>query len=332
MSRAAAARLAIGARALGVDFPVVQAGMGGVAGPALAAAVSEAGGLGTVACYRSAPGRVARLVRETARRTRRRYAVGLVPELMGARLAGQLAAALGAADRPLVVNSFGLPPADAAAAVRAAGHLLLVQVGSAAEAAAAARLGADVLALQGVAAGGRHLGGTTTRDLLARVRADGPHLPLLVAGGVADGRRLREAAAAGAHGALIGTLFVAAAESDAHPDYQRALAAARAEDTLVTDRFGLGWPGRPHRVLAGPVTSAADPPPRAVVAWLAEDGVRHPVVRGAATAPTVRTTGAIGHLAHYAGTGCGAVRAVRPAAELLARLRADAEHRPHAEH
>lgn len=323
------ARLAIGARALGVDFPLVQAGMGGVAGPALAAAVGEAGALGTVACYRSAPERVARLVRETSGLTRRRFAVGVVPELAGTGLTGQLSAALTVADRVLVVNSFGLLPAEAAAAVKAAGHLLLVQVGTAAEAATAVGFGADVLALQGTAAGGRHLGGLSTRRLLAEVRVLDPGVPLLVAGGLTDGGWLRAAASAGAHGALAGTLFVATDESEAHPDYRRALLAATAADTVVTDRFALGWPGRPHRVLAGPVTDEPEAPPRAVVGWLTEDGVRHPVFRGAATAPSVRVTGAIDQLAHYAGTGCGTVRTVRTASAVVHRLRAEAAATTH---
>ncbi|MEV7339967.1 nitronate monooxygenase [Streptomyces sp. NPDC093544] len=320
----AGARLAIGARVLGVDFPLVQAGMGGVAGPALAAAVGEAGALGTVACYRSTPERVARLVRETGRLTRRRFAVGVVPELAGAGLKDQLSAALAVADRVLVVNSFGVLPAEAATALKAAGHLLLVQVGSAAEAATAIGLGADVLALQGTAAGGRHLGRLSTRRLLAEVRILGPGVPLLVAGGLTDGGWLHAAASAGAHGAVAGTLFVATDESEAHPDYRCALLAATAADTVVTDRFALGWPGRPHRVLAGPVTDGPEAPPRAVVGWLTEDGVRHPVFRGSATVPSVRVTGAINQLAHYAGTGCGAVRTVRDASAVVHRLRAEA--------
>ncbi|MGF1431305.1 NAD(P)H-dependent flavin oxidoreductase, partial [Kitasatospora sp. LaBMicrA B282] len=320
------ARLAIGARALGVPFPLVQAGMGGVAGPRLAAAVSAAGALGTVALYRSPAARCTRLVERTAALTDRPFAVGVVPEVAGTTLlAEQLTAVLAAADRPLVLSSFGPPPAGFAAAVRAAGHLLLVQVGSPAQARAAVRLGADVLALQGAEAGGRHLGELAVRRLLAAVLADRPGVPLLVAGGLEHGGQLRAAAAAGAHGALAGTLFAAAAESDAHPEYQRALVAAGPGATVVTDRFALGWPGRRHRVLAGPVTDAAAPPPAAIIGWLTEDGVRHPVPRGAATVPTVRVEGSIDQMARYAGTGSAAIRAVAPAAVLVDRLRAQAQ-------
>lgn len=321
-------RLTVGARVLGVRFPLVQAGMGGVAGPRLAAAVSAAGALGTVALYRSRPARCDRLVRETAALTSRPFAVGVLPELAGPLLAEQLAAVLDAADRPLVLNSFGLPPAGFAARARSAGHLLLVQVGSADEAQAALRLGAGVLALQGSDAGGRHLGTLTARRLLAEMVALRPGVPLLVAGGVHRGEQLRAAATAGAHGALAGTLFAAAAESDAHPEYQRALVAARAGDTVVTDRFALGWPGRRHRVLTGPVTDADAPPPAAIIGWLTEDDARLPVPRGSATVPTLRVEGSIGEMARYAGRGSAAIRAVEPAARLVERLRAEARRRP----
>lgn len=317
------ARLAIGAGALGVRFPLVQAGMGGVAGPRLAAAVSGAGALGTVALYRSRPADCARLVARTAALTDRPFAVGVVPEVAGPLLAEQLTAVLAAADRPLVLASFGPPPAGFATAAKSAGHRLLVQVGTVGEARAALRLGADVLALQGEEAGGRHLGGTAVRRLLAEVVAAGPRVPLLVAGGLHSGHQLRAAAAAGAHGAVAGTLFAAAAESDAHPDYRHALVAAGPGATVVTDRFALGWPGRRHRVLAGPVTDAERPPPAAVVGWLTQDGVRHPVPRGAATVPTVRVEGAVEEMARYAGTGCAGIRAVVPAARLVDRLRAE---------
>ncbi|MFJ7249497.1 NAD(P)H-dependent flavin oxidoreductase [Kitasatospora sp. NPDC098652] len=321
---AADARLAIGALALGVGFPLVQAGMGGVAGPRLAAAVSRAGALGTVALYRSPAAGCARLVARTAALTDRPFAVGVVPEVAGPLLAEQLAAVLETADRPLVLTSFGPPPAAFAAGVRAGGHRLLVQVGTVEEAQEAVRLGAEVLALQGEEAGGRHLGAAGARRLLAEVVACRLPVPLLTAGGLHSGRQLRAAAAAGAHGALAGTLFAAAAESQAHPDYRSALVAAGPGATVVTDRFALGWPGRRHRVLAGPVTDAERPPPAAIIGWLTQDGVRHPVPRGAATVPTDRVEGAVEEMARYAGTGSAAIRAVLPAAGLINRLRAEA--------
>lgn len=316
--RAAAER---GAAVLGTDFPLIQAGMGGVAGPALAAAVSEAGALGTVALYKSDATQAAALVAETAAGTTRTFSVNVIPEVADRLLGEQIAAVLDCADRRIAVNSYGLPSERVAAAVLAAGHRLIVQTGSAADARTAAELGADALVLQGVQAGGHHLGGQPLADLLADAATVG--VPVLAAGAVATGADLLEAVRQGASGALCGTLFVASRESAAHPDYKAALTRARAGDTVVSERFSIGWPGRPHRVLRSPVTEAAEPLPAALIAWTTVMGVRLPVPRGSAAAPTRETEGRVAEMARYAGLGCAAVTAVEPAAVIVARLRAE---------
>ncbi|MFG2824425.1 NAD(P)H-dependent flavin oxidoreductase [Kitasatospora sp. NPDC048365] len=316
--RAAAER---GAAAIGVPFPLIQAGMGGVAGPALAAAVSDAGALGTVALYKSDAALAAALVDDTAARTDRTFSVNVIPEVADRLLDAQIAAVLDRADRRIAVNSYGLPPERTAAAVLAAGHRLIVQTGSSAEARIAAGLGAHAVVVQGVQAGGHHLGGQPLEELLAD--AAGVGVPVFAAGAVATGSDLLEAVRRGASGALCGTLFVAAAESAAHPDYKAALTAARAADTVVTERFSIGWPGRPHRVLRSPVTESAEPLPAALIAWTTVMGARRPVPRGSAAAPTAEAEGLVGEMARYAGLGCGAVTAVEPAAALVGRLRAE---------
>ncbi|MFC1436138.1 NAD(P)H-dependent flavin oxidoreductase [Streptacidiphilus sp. N1-3] len=315
--RAAAER---GARALGVGFPLIQAGMGGVAGPALAAAVSDSGALGTVALYKSDGEQAAALVTDTAARTRAVFGVNVIPEVAGRFLAEQIAALLDTADRPLVLNSYGLPPADTTGRVLAAGHRLLVQVGTLADAAAAADLGAHAVVLQGVEAGGHHLGDLRLRELLAGYD-QAP--PVFAAGAVGNGAELAELLAAGASGALCGTAFVATDESAAHPRYKQALVRSTAEETVVTDRYAIGWPGRPHRVLRSEVTDAPEPLPATMIAWTTVTGRRRPVPRGSAAAPTVESEGLVDQMARYAGLGCTAVRSVRPAAAVVARFRAE---------
>lgn len=324
-----------GCRALGVDFPLVQAGMGGIAGPALAAAVSDAGALGTVALYRSDHGQAGALVAETARRTPRTFGVNVIPEVAGRLLPEQIRALLDTADRPLLLNSYGLPPQPQAAAVLGAGHRLLVQVGSVAEAATAAALGAHAVVLQGVEAGGHHLGDRPVGELLGELPGELPgelsgelsacglEVPVLVAGAVATGGDLHSALCAGASGALCGTAFVATRESAAHAEYKRALIRAEGSDTVVSDRFSIGWPGRPHRVLRSPVTDAAEPLPAVFVAWTTVMGDRRPVPRGSAAAPTVEAEGAVAEMARYAGLGCGRVTAMEPAGQVVARFRAE---------
>ncbi|WP_330333637.1 nitronate monooxygenase [Streptomyces sp. NBC_00536] len=238
---------------LGLELPLLQAGMGAVAGPALCAAVSRAGAGGTLALYREPPARAARLVREAAVATDRPFGVNVVPEVTGpAACLDQLRAILPELPRGAFVTSFGLPDADAVRAVQAAGHPLVVQVGS-----LALGRGAAVLVLQGTEAGGHLLGRMPVDLLLAAVRARHPRAVLAVAGGIATGRDLADAVARGADGAMAGTLFVPAAESTAHPEFKRRVVEAVADDTLITSLFEIGWPHRPHRVLRNP-----PPPPR----------------------------------------------------------------------
>lgn len=320
----AAEALRAGAAALGVDFPLVQAGMGGVATPALAAAVSNAGALGTVALYKTDGAQAAAVIEAAARGTERPFGVNVIPEVADRLLAEQVTAFLRSADRGLVLNSYGLPPGAVAGQVLAAGHRLIVQVGTAADAVAAAGLGAHLLVVQGTDAGGHHLGTVPLAQALAEVHALGLGVPLLAAGGIHTGADLLRAVRLGAAGCLCGTAFVAAAESAAHPAYRAALVAADGADTVVTGRFSIGWPGRPHRTLRSAVTDAPTTPPARFIAWTTVmAGGRRPVPRGSAAAPTVDAEGRVEEMARYAGTGVGHVVAVEPAAAIVGRIRAE---------
>ncbi|MBV1849546.1 NAD(P)H-dependent flavin oxidoreductase [Catellatospora tritici] len=317
---------AAAARALGVDFPLVQAGMGGIATPALAAAVSGAGALGTVALYKMEAEGARAVVADTAARTSSTFGVNVIPEVAGdALLRRQVDAALAALPdrRSAVFNTYGLPPRWLAAALRGSPYRLLVQVGSADDAARAAELGAQVIALQGVEAGGHLLGRRGVRDLVAETAPQDLGVPLLAAGGLHDGRQLAELIRLGAGGWLMGTAFIATPESGAHPDYRTALISAGPASTVITDRFDIGWPGRRHRVLRSPVTESRTRLPSSFIAWTDVAGGRQPVFRGSAAAPTAEAQGRVDEMARYAGTGAAWVNTVAPAADLVARIRAE---------
>jgi nitronate monooxygenase len=225
---------------LGVELPVVQAGMGGgIAGHRLAAAVSEAGGLGTLGIVPASA--LAAELRAARERTGRPIAVNLLLPLATAshwRVA---------ADADAVVTFWGRPR-------RRTGGVWLHQAGSVREALAAQRAGADGVIVQGVEAGGHVRGSHPALALLEQVRAAVPAgYPLLVAGGVADAADVERALAAGADAAVLGTRFVMSPESGAHPAYRERVAAARA--TVLTELFGLGWPQAPHRVVGNAATA-----------------------------------------------------------------------------
>jgi NAD(P)H-dependent flavin oxidoreductase YrpB (nitropropane dioxygenase family) len=219
---------------LGLELPIVQAGMGGgLAGAELAAAVSGAGGLGTVGI--DSPERLRAALRDARERTDRPLAVNLL--LPFARAAHWDATA----GYDAVVTFWGRPR-------RHSDAVWIHQCGSPAEAVAAHRAGADAVIAQGVEAGGHVRGTTPALDLIGVVRAALPAgYPVLLAGGIATAADVRECLEAGADAAVLGTRFLMTEESGAHELYKRRLVEARS--TVLTELFGAGWPGAPHRVL-----------------------------------------------------------------------------------
>jgi NAD(P)H-dependent flavin oxidoreductase YrpB (nitropropane dioxygenase family) len=218
---------------------------GGLSRHELAAAVSEAGGLGTIAVNGADA-----IERELARAralTGRPIAVNLL--LPFARRDWFAAAA----KADVVVTFWGAPK-------RRTAGVWIHQCGSVAEARAAHAAGADAVIVQGVEAGGHVRGTTPGIELLAQVRAALPgDYPLLLAGGIAERADVQRALEAGASAAVAGTRFLLSEESRAHPEYRRRLLGAKA--TILTELFGAGWPA-PHRIVANAATEhwlAGDP-------------------------------------------------------------------------
>src|SRR3954452_9241489 len=307
----------------GVELPVVQAGMGGgIARHELAAAVSEAGGLGTIG--HAEPGPLARELAAARALTRRPVAVNVLLPFARARHWEVAARA------DVVVTFWGAPR-------RRTDGVWLHQCGSVEEALAARAAGADGVIAQGEEAGGHVRGRTGALELLERARAALPDgYPILLAGGIAVAADVRAALAAGARAAVCGTRFVLAEESRAHPEYRRRLVAGN--DTLLTELFGLGWPAAPHRVLpnratdrwagaasaVGAVNRVASPvvkrlPERAQRAALGRGDPRVPLLAPAPpTDDGPASLVASGPL--YAGTTVARISDVRPAAEIVAAL------------
>lgn len=218
-----------------LDSPVVQAGMGAISRHQLAAAVSEAGGLGTIAGVRA---RIADELAAARRLTGGPIGVNLLLPFL--RRGDTEAAA--AADA--VITFWGRPR-------RLTAGSWIHQCGSLAEAKAAAAAGADAIIVQGVEAGGHVRGKICLLELLDRVRA-AVRIPVLAAGGIVDREGVRAVLEAGAAAAVLGTRFLLSDESHAHPGYkQRCL---ESDETVLTDLFGLGWPDAPHRVIPNEAT------------------------------------------------------------------------------
>lgn len=223
---------------LGVEKPIIQAGMGGgVARHGLAVALSEAGGLGTIAVQGAQA--IERELAAARRLTDRPIAVNLI--LHFARPSW-----FRAADKADVVVTFWGRPK------RRTSGVWFHQAGSVEEARSAHAAGADGVILQGVEAGGHVRGRVPALDLLVQARQGlGPDYPLFLAGGIAERNDAASAMDSGAHAAVVGTRFLLSPESGAHPAYKDRLLAA--DRTVLTELFGLAWPA-PHRVVPNAAT------------------------------------------------------------------------------
>lgn len=313
---------------LGIDVPIVQAPMGGAVGPQLAAAVSNAGGLGTLPLwYREIP-ELRRIVTEMRALTARPFAVNLNLQYPQEE---RLAACL--EEGVPIISFFWREPGPLVARAKAGGALVMQTVASAEEARRAVGNGADILVAQGWEAGGHVRGMVSTLVLVPAVVDAADGTPVVAAGGIADGRGLAAVLALGAAGAWIGTRFLAAEEAEIHPYYQRRLLDAVETDTAwLPDLFDAGWPEAPHRVLRNSTIDAWDaaghPPtgrrPGAgeVVAHSASEG---DILRYQAKTAAPDMTGDIEALPLWAGQGVGLVRKVQPAAEIVREINAAAE-------
>ncbi|MCG3756652.1 nitronate monooxygenase family protein [Amycolatopsis sp. Poz14] len=305
--------------ALGIDVPIAQAPIGSASTPALAAAVSNAGGLGTLALTWTDPDEAVRRIREVRRRTDRPFAVNLVLDFP---IDDVLDACL-AEDVPIISTFWGDP---AKVAARAKDTRLIHTVGSVAEARQAAEAGVDVVVAQGWEAGGHVRGQASTLVLVpAVVDAVGP-IPVLAAGGIADRRGLAAVLALGAQGGWLGTRFLTATEAATHDSYREAVLVAELEDAVHTRCFDGGWPDAPHRVLRNSTLThweaagqpRTDRPGEGDV--VATDAAGNPWQRYDDMIPVPGMTGDLEALAQYAGQAAGLVRNVAPAAQIMADL------------
>lgn len=301
---------------VGCGLPIQSAPMGGVAGvPDLAAAVSEAGGLGMVGAALVPPPALEQILDEIERRTDAPVGVSFLMPFLD-RDAVQVAA-----PRVRVVDFFyDDPDSGLVDAVHSGGALAAWQVGSVDEARAAEQSGCDFVVAQGVEAGG-HVRGTTPLAELVPAVVEAVDVPVVAAGGIATAAAVSRAIDLGADGVRAGTAFIATPEADAHAQYIEALLAARGDDTVLTEAFSVMWPDAPHRVLRSSV-EAAEAFGEEVVGEMELAGEKMPLHRFAVPCPSRTATGQIEAMALYAGQGVGDVREVRPAAEVVADLAA----------
>ncbi len=301
----------------GLEHPIVLAPMGGVSGGRLAAAVSNAGGLGLVGGGYGDPAWLRAELARVKHATERPWGVGLITWSVDAGLVDQV---LGERPHALML-SFG-DPRPQAAAVKAAGVRLICQVQDLAGARLAVEAQADLIVAQGTEAGG-HGGARSTLPLVPAVADAVAPIPVLAAGGIADGRGLAAALMLGAHGALIGTRFYASDEALGDEHAKQRIAAAHGDETARTRVFDivreLAWPAaNSGRALRNRFMQRWHAHERELAAALdAERGPYREATR----------TGDLDTAMVWAGEAVDLIASVEPAATLLQRISAQAEER-----
>ena len=223
----------------GIDHPIIQAGMGADAGPALAAAVSNAGALGTLGTIGAPVELIRGNIAATRAATSRPFAVNIIT-FDWAPFAPQLLDMVIEERVPVVTLSFGsFEPA--LGRCKSAGLVTIVQVQDTEGAKSALKEGADAVVVQGSEAGG-HTGHRGTLSFAAQVLDMAGDTPVVVAGGVGSGRGLAAALAMGASGVVMGTRFKAAEEFSARPSQKDAIVASDGENTLADHLFDAPYP------------------------------------------------------------------------------------------
>ncbi|MGA4838589.1 NAD(P)H-dependent flavin oxidoreductase [Streptomyces sp. G45] len=235
-------------RLLGVRHPVVQTGMGWVAGPRLVSATANAGGLGVLASATMTLPQLRAAIREVRARTDAPFGVNLRADAADAPDRVRLVV-----DEGVRVASFALAPSPSLmAALKDAGVVVIPSVGARRHAEKVAAWGADAVLVQG-GEGGGHTGDVATTVLLPQV-VDAVDIPVIAAGGFHDGRGLVAALAYGAAGVAMGTRFLLTSDSPVPDAVKARYLAATARDITLTTRVD----GLPHRMLRTPLVASLE--------------------------------------------------------------------------
>ena len=312
---------------LGMEVPILSAPMGGAAGPDLVAAVCNAGGYGVVPLWGRPADQVAAGIDAVRARTGGNFAVNLN---LSFPYEDQLRACI---DKGVHgVSLFWGDASDAIATAKDGGLAVLVSVGDATQARQAEAAGADVIVAQGWEAGGHVWGKVSTMALIPAV-CDAVDIPVVAAGGIADGRGMAAALMLGASGVWIGTRFLASDEANIHDVYRsRILDASETETEWYFDLYDVAWPDAPHRALrnstdkawrdAGALPPGGRPGEGDVIGTQPNGDA---VVRYQSHTPQNGTAGEIEAMSLWAGQGVGLVREVKPASRIVEEIHSEAK-------
>lgn len=257
--------MARGAAFLGSRYAIMAGAMTWVSERNLVAAISNAGGFGVIACGAMDPARLSEEIAATKALTSKPFGVNLItmhPQMM------ELIAVCASHNVGHIVLAGGLPTGAAIEAIKAGGAKLMCFAPALALAKKLARSGADALIIEGSEAGG-HIGPVSTSVLAQEILPEmAAQLPVFVAGGIGRGAAIAAYLEMGAAGVQLGTRFVCATESVAHPNFKRAFIRGSARDAVASVQFDPRLPVIPVRALKNSGTEAFTAKQREMVGQL----------------------------------------------------------------
>lgn len=318
-------------RQLGIEYPIFSVGMGGgMAGPELVAAVSNAGGCGVLGMGGLPAWYIRQQIQQLRTLTDKPFGVNIILPILQE---GQIEACLDE-KVPILVLFWGDPKPYVEEAHKR-GTKVFIQVGSVEEAKAATAAGVDAIIAQGVESGG-HVKSTTSLSTIVPAVVEVVHpLPVIAAGGIANGRGVVAALSLGAQAVSMGTRFLCSEETQVLRAYKERVTRAIAEDTVHTLLFDVGWPNAAHRVLrnkeitewetAGRPETGKRPGEGSMLGTMQMMGTTVDVPRYAVFPPMPGCTADMERMALYAGESCALINDIKPAARIVADIVREAE-------
>jgi NAD(P)H-dependent flavin oxidoreductase YrpB (nitropropane dioxygenase family) len=319
-----------------LDVPFVSAGMGFLALPNLVAAVSNAGGLGLLGVAPAPAALMQVMIQQTKALTARSFGIDLIVEDTAfgpCTTVEHIEVCL--AEQVHVVTFFWHPlPVDWVARLQAAGVKVWMTVGSVQGAREAVNARMDAVIAQGSEAGGHNKSTLALSSLVPAVVDAVAPLPVVAAGGIADGRGVAAALALGAEAVCVGTRLVASREAFVHDEYKRRVVAATVDDIARTSIFGPEWPDQPMKVIRNRVVrewagrggkTPPPPEPRASIGRTVLFSQEYPMPKFSAVLPTPHTTGDFEEMCLAAGESAGLAKDIKPAGDIVREMMDEAK-------
>jgi nitronate monooxygenase len=307
---------------LNIKYPIIQAPIGSATTPELASAVSNSGGLGTLALSWKDLDLTREYIRQTKKLTDKPFAVNLVLDFEQ-----EDRIQICIEEKVPIVSFFWGDSSQFIAQLKKNNIIVCQTVGNSSEAIDYEKKGVDFLLAQGWEAGG-HVWGTVATSVLIPSIVDKVKIPVVATGGIADGRGILAAISLGADGVCMGTRFLMSNEANVNPIYQELINNASENDTIHVQRlFNIGWDNAPHRIIKNSTTEIWEKAGKPNVGnrpneneIIAHKQNGQPILRYSDDGPIAGTTGNVEALALYAGQTVGLISSVKTASQIMADL------------